>query len=111
MIEEREALIKPYNNLLIKIFNEGIKTDCTYALYNEKVTFNVASLNEDFRTQLFIPYNRGLKIGSLGYGVAEAIWYRRKTQDPSMISNFAKIWDQMVDEDGLVQSNYGYHQM
>ena len=108
MIKEKEALIKPYNDLLIKIFNKGIKTDYTYALYNEKVTFNVSPLNEDFRTQLFIPYNRGLKIGSLGYGVAEAIWYRRKTQDPSMISNFAKIWNQMADENGLIQSNYGY---
>ena len=108
MIKQMEPLIKPYNDLLTKIVKQGVKTDCTYALYNEKIKFNVSSLNEDYRTQLFIPYNRGLKKGSLGYGVAEAIWYRRKTQDPKMISNFAKIWNQMTDEKGLVQSNYGY---
>lgn len=102
------SIIQPYNDLLHKIVNDGIETDSTLALFNQSIQFNVEDLNDELGTQLFIPYNRGRKKGALAYGIAEAIWYRRKTQDPSLISNFAKIWEHMKDPDGLIQSNYGY---
>lgn len=101
-------VIEPYNQLLKDIVYHGVKTDCTYALYNKAIHFDVESMNEDGKTQLFIPYNRGFKKGALGYGIAESIWYRRKTQDPTMISHFAGMWNQMKNEEGLIQSNYGY---
>ena len=35
--------IQPYNDLLTKIVRKGVKTDCTLALYNEQITFNLES--------------------------------------------------------------------
>ena len=38
----------------------------------------------------------------------EWAWYQEATQDPAMVMDVAKIWRKMRDENGLVNSNYGY---
>jgi len=38
----------------------------------------------------------------------EWAWYTEATQDPAMVMDVAKIWRKMRNEDGLVNSNYGW---
>mgnify|MGYP001089553141 CR=1 FL=1 len=38
----------------------------------------------------------------------EWAWYQEATQDPAMVMDVAKIWRKMRDENGLVNSNYGF---
>lgn len=108
-------LIESYNNLLKKLVYCGVKTDMTKALYDETIVFDLRSLNRYNNTrtslsrQLFLPKNRGAYSStSTKYGTVEAIWYRQQTQEIDLIRKYAKIWDDMTDENGKVNSNYGY---
>lgn len=38
----------------------------------------------------------------------EWAWYTAATRDPKMVEDVAKIWKKMKDQDGLVNSNYGW---
>lgn len=103
------SIIKPYNDALVNLFKNGEKTDSTLALYNQNIHFDLRPMNrEDHNYSLFMPVQRGKMKSNVKYGLAEAVWYRHLTNDPSMIIPFGKIWDQMKDENGLVNSNYGY---
>lgn len=45
---------------------------------------------------------------SIDYAQLEWEWYLTGNRNPDMVSEKAKLWDTMRDEDGLVFSNYGY---
>lgn len=108
-----QYLIQPYHQLLTKLANHGFDTDSTKALYNEKIVFDLMPLNvlthdNKMIYQLFLPHKRGLKNTSVKYGIAEGIWYRQATQKIDAIAKYGKIWHDMVDDEGNVNSNYGY---
>ena len=104
--------IQPYNDLLTKIVNRGVKTDCTLALYNEQITFNLESLNQKkhslYRYLLVMPEKRGSRKSFIKYALAEAVWYRQATRSVEMIKEFGPIWETMADANGNANSNYGY---
>lgn len=104
--------IQPYNDLLTKIVRKGVKTDCTLALYNEQITFNLESFNQKkhalYRYLLAMPEKRGSRKSFVKYALAEAVWYRQATRSVEMIKEFGPIWEKMADANGNANSNYGY---
>lgn len=104
--------IQPYNDLLTKIVNHGVETDCTHALYNEEITFNLEPLCQKkhslYRYLLAMPEKRGSRKSFIKYALAEAVWYRQSTRAIDMIKEFGPIWESMTDANGHVNSNYGY---
>lgn len=42
------------------------------------------------------------------YADLEFEWYKTGNRDPEMVESVAKIWTAMKDENGFVNSNYGY---
>lgn len=108
-----QYLIQPYHQLLTKIANHGVDTEITKALYNEKILFDLMPLNtlnhdNEMIYSLFLPDKRGLKNTTVKYGIAEGIWYRQATQKIDAIVKYGKIWNEMTDDEGNVNSNYGY---
>lgn len=57
---------------------------------------------------IIIPEKRGHLQTTLKYPMAELIWYNSESRKVDIISEFGSIWKSMVDENGLVNSNYGY---
>lgn len=60
------------------------------------------------RDKILIPSVRGHLKTSLKYPLAEYLWYQSEDRRVNVISEFGPIWKKMVDENDLVQSNYGY---
>lgn len=60
------------------------------------------------RDKILIPSARGHLKTSLKYPLAEYLWYQSEDRRVNIISEFGPIWKKMVDENDLVQSNYGY---
>lgn len=104
------SIVEPYNQALRDIILFGQKTDTTLALYNYSLTFNLRKMNDYIKSDysLFLPYKRGKLTTSAKYGIAEAIWYRKLTNEIDLIVPFGKIWEKMTDENGFINSNYGY---
>lgn len=108
-----QYLIQPYNQLLKKIVHQGTETDSTLALYDQRVLFDLRSLNaiqeDGLHRYLFLPNVRGgYTKTSMKYAITEAVWYQQQTQEINTIAQYGKIWNDMVNEKGLVNSNYGY---
>ena len=65
-------------------------------------------LGKELQGKLVYPTTRlGLKT-YLSYVLAEAAWYMAKSRTVEFIGKYGPIWYKMVDENGLVNSNYGY---
>lgn len=107
-MKEQEPIIKPYNDLLHKIIEKGFKTDTTIALIDESITFDLNALNQEDHYSLILPKNRAYLDTSSKYAIAEAIWYRAATRSIDIIKPFGRIWEQMIDHEGQINSNYGY---
>lgn len=60
------------------------------------------------RDKIIIPSVRGHLSTALKYPVAEYLWYQSEDRKVDIMSKFGPIWKHMVDENGLVNSNYGY---
>jgi thymidylate synthase len=58
-------------------------------------------------TELMI-YSKARKFSST-YAIAEWLWYLSKNPAVNNIGKLAKIWEQIQDEDGEVESNYGVY--
>ena len=60
------------------------------------------------RDLLIYPTSRmGLKT-YVTYMLAEAAWYMARSREVDFISQYGPIWQSMIDDKGLVNSNYGY---
>lgn len=69
-----------------------------------KCMFSIYSGQSD----LILPAHRlGLKT-YLSYALAEAEWYMKQDRTVDFISQYGPIWNNMTDENGLVNSNYWY---
>lgn len=105
-----KSVITQYNDAIKTLFNKGYKTDSTLALYNQTLSFNLSPLNDKLKKDysIIMPKQRGQKQSSVKYAIAEAIWYRKATQEIDLIVPFGQIWSKMTDENDHVNSNYGY---
>ena len=90
---------KAYEYFFDKIQKKGVVFDDTKTLFN--VGFKIKSPEDNHITNV----NRDWK---LSYAEREWNWYM--SEDPSAveIAKHAPIWKNMMDEDGLVRSNYGW---
>ena len=62
---------------------------------------------------LSTPYHLGIseptRKWSKEYAIAEFLWYLGMNRRVGCMGQFAQIWDNIKDKDGLVESNYGYY--
>lgn len=105
----QNTVIAPYNQLLTAIVRYGYQTPITKMLLDQHVTFDLRPLNMgNGDWQMITPTQRGSMTGSMKYAAAEAIWYLAHTRKIDLIAKYGKIWKQMTDDQGLINSNYGY---
>ena len=105
----QNTVIAPYNQLLTAIVRYGYQTPITKMLLDQQVTFDLRPLNMgNGDWQMITPLQRGSMAGSMKYAAAEAIWYLAHTRKIDLIVKYGKIWKQMTDDQGLINSNYGY---
>jgi thymidylate synthase len=53
-------------------------------------------------------FHHPLRSSPLKYIAAEVLWYFSRTNDPTYIENYASLWKNIHNEDGTVNSAYGY---
>lgn len=105
----QHTVIAPYNRLLTAIVRNGYQTPITKMLLDQHVTFDLRPLNiGNGDWQMITPARRGSLAGSMKYAAAEAVWYLAHTRKIDLIVKYGKIWKQMTDDQGLINSNYGY---
>lgn len=105
----QHTVIAPYNRLLTAIVRNGYQTPITKMLLDQHVTFDLRPLNiRNGDWQMITPARRGSLAGSMKYAAAEAVWYLAHTRKIDLIVKYGKIWKQMTDDQGLINSNYGY---
>lgn len=96
-----------YNLTMSDIIENGMSKASTRLMTGVTVAQsypNIFAAND----YMFLPSTRGLKKTSVKYAIAESFWYSMLTRDPSVIIPHARLWSDMVDADGNVESNYGY---
>lgn len=88
-----------FENIFKKIIQNGSdRPDGTRAIYNKSFTVLDVTKYKSF------PEWRNF---NLEYAELEWKWYKSGDRNPEMVVKKAKLWKQMVDEHGLVNSNYG----
>lgn len=87
-----------FNSYFVKIMKSGIDRKGNKALFNE--CFKLLYPNENLITTPWRRWNEQ-------YAALEYEWYKTGNPDPAMVVEQAKLWNQMKDADGLVNSNYG----
>lgn len=98
-----------YDTLLDQILVNGRRVAGTRALYNKRYHIDLRPYQvEPNKHRIVIPESRGGIKTRTGYAVAESCWYANRDRDPSLIADGAPIWHSMKDDEGLVNSNYGY---
>jgi thymidylate synthase len=88
-----------FENLYIKINQEGLKQENTLALYN--VGFYINNPLDNL-------INSNFRNWKNSYAEIEWLWYLSKNRSVSELKKHAKIWDTMHNGDDIVNSNYGY---
>lgn len=98
-----------YDELLNAVAEFGHMTGDTKALFNVVYDVDVTRGNplEDDRVIVY-PQYRGNRKTSTSYATTELAWYKYGTRRANEIGNRAKMWFNMMDDNGLVNSNYGY---
>lgn len=100
-----------YQSAVNYILDNGYEFGDTRARFFDEIEFDLSAMENQTGVYqpIFIPETRtGHKPTSLNYAFNEAVWYMMRTRDPEYIVKYAKLWDQMRDENGMVNSNYGY---
>ena len=94
-----------YTQMVLTAIRRGMNKAGTKSLGTTLFTFGIPKVNEGL---LLFPKTRlGLKT-YVSYALAEAAWYMSRDRRVDWISNYGPIWNNMVDNYGLVNSNYGY---
>lgn len=71
-------------------------------------TFFSFRIPDEYAGLLVFPEKRMGLTTYTSYALAEAAWYMSRDRKVDWISNYGPIWKNMVDNNGLVNSNYGY---
>jgi thymidylate synthase len=88
-----------FENLYIKINQEGLKQENTLALYN--VGFYINNPLDNL-------INSNFRNWKNSYAEIEWLWYLSKNRSVNELKKHAKIWDTMHNGNDIVNSNYGY---
>ena len=88
-----------FESLFDIILNYGITQNNTKALHN--ILIEIKNPLDNLITTKWRKWNKD-------YAEYEWQWYLSKNQNAINISNKAKIWKNLLDENGNVNSNYGY---
>lgn len=91
-----------YHDSLIHLFNEGAENNARGTVSKELL--DVALVVEDPTQCLYQNDKRGSQIK---YIAAEFLWYYSGRNDVKFISNWAKFWETIQNEDGTANSAYG----
>lgn len=95
-----------YKSIALKVLKYGKDSKDTKFLQHESIVLDMSSANED---EVMLPkYRINGKKSSIKYALAETIWYASMQRETNLIARFGPIWKKMEDENGLVNSNYGY---
>lgn len=95
-----------YEKAVQHVLSHGVDFAGTKACFNVDVVIDLPDVDEQI---VWYPKYRGSKKTSSRYFLNESCWYMMATRDPQFIIDCGgKIWDTMRDENGLVNSNYGY---
>jgi thymidylate synthase len=95
-----------YENAVQHVLSNGRRFAGTRACLNVDIVIDLPDADEQI---VWYPKYRGVKKTSHRYFLNESRWYMMATRDPQFIIDCGgKIWDTMRDENGLVNSNYGY---
>ena len=102
----KSAVVKSYKSTCIDVVDLGLDSFSTKYLLNRSVVLNRGDLKSN---EIALPKFRanGMQ-SSLKYALAEMYWYASKRLDTALIYKFGPIWKKMEDENGLINSNYGY---
>lgn len=94
-----------YNSAVRDVVRFGQKCQDTLALYDVTVSYDIH--RDDSGCFVTLPQNRLGSKTSLPYFEAELLWYMCGSLRAKEIAPIAKIWYDMADHNGRVNSNYG----
>lgn len=95
-----------YFDACVELLRNGKYSNTTKMLTNSILTFDMSDLAQN---EVALMTNRVTnKKSSVKYAIAEFLWYASRRRTIELIVPFGKIWGKMTDENGLVNSNYGY---
>lgn len=91
-----------YTKMLQQCIQHGKQKADTKSIGNVLFSFGIHN------KLLVFPEKRMGLTTYLSYALAESAWYMSRDRKVDWISNYGPIWKNMVDDNGLVNSNYGY---
>ncbi len=94
-----------YTGMLQQCVRHGKPKANTRSLGQAFFSFGIP---EEYAGLLVFPKKRMGLTTYTSYALAEAAWYMSRDRKVDWISNYGPIWKNMVDNDRLVNSNYGY---
>lgn len=95
-----------YRDMSNQILTIGIDSKATKYRKRSSIVFDRSSLNYG---EVALPkYRLDGSESSTKYALAEMMWYASKRLTIGLIKQFGPIWSKMTDENGRVNSNYGY---
>lgn len=94
-----------YTDMLQQCIRHGKPKADTHSL--GQVFFSIG-IPEEYAGLLVFPKKRMGLTTYTSYALAEAAWYMSQDRKVDWISDYGPIWKNMVDNNGLVNSNYGY---
>lgn len=94
-----------YTDMLQQCVRHGKPKAGTRSLGQAFFSFGIP---EEYAGLLVFPEKRMGLTTYTSYALAEAAWYMSRDRKVDWISNYGPIWKNMVDNNGLVNSNYGY---
>lgn len=102
----KSAVVKSYKSTCLDVVDLGLESSATKYLLNRSVILDRGDLKSN---EIALPkFRANGMLSSLKYALAETYWYASKRLDTELISKFGPIWKKMEDENGLINSNYGY---
>lgn len=94
-----------YTDMLQQCVRHGKHKAGTHSLGQTFFSFGIP---EEYHGLLVFPEKRMGLTTYTSYALAEAAWYMSRDRKIDWISDYGPIWRDMVDNEGLVNSNYGY---
>lgn len=94
-----------YTDMLQQCVRHGKPKAGTRSLGQAFFSFGIP---DEYAGLLVFPEKRMGLTTYTSYALAEAAWYMSRDRKVDWISDYGPIWKNMVDNEGLVNSNYGY---
>lgn len=99
-----EIVADDANELFDKTYNELLKHPCDYKNICAEMLDAHLILTDPTRNLM----NNSIRKMPVRYAIGELLWYNSRNAKSSAIRPFSKFWDNIADEYGYVNSNYGW---